>query len=221
MNNEEYYAGKNLYYAGRDLAKDLQMCEFYDALEANNDVIILHHGRNAWVHEMEYIHPQVNAERRDTGKTHLGFGFHFITFYYDGRVWNVEPSPHYPFTDENYPKPFCVCPFKLIDGWYERQEGYYMGYESLKDCRYENISSLKETMPKRPIPYFIVKEDYDKLLSELGGYREKAIYEAPHICFSAERTDEHHIVRCAKLDREPDGTRLYFDIDMKTKRITN
>jgi len=44
---------KELYYGGIDLEKDLIMCKIYNALEANNNVIILRHGRDTLIHEMK------------------------------------------------------------------------------------------------------------------------------------------------------------------------
>ena len=212
------------YYAGHSLKKDLAMCRIYDELEANDDVIILKHDRTALVHEMRYVNGY-NMDREDTGETHLGFDFNYIVFYYKGRVWTIEPSTHYPFTDDNNPGPINVIPSKLIDGWFTQQEGYPTKYEDISSCDESKIDHIKlhknERLPLRDIPFTIDKAKYERILKTLGGAREKAIYEAPHVCYIVEDTKDHKVVRCSKLEREPDGVRLSFDIDMNHEKITN
>lgn len=215
---------KERYYAGIRLEEDLAMCQIYDELEANDDVIILNHDRTALVHEMRYINGY-STDRENTGRTHLGFDFSYITFYYKGRVWSVEPSTYYPFTDDDNPGPINVRPNKLIDGWFTQQEGYATKYEDISSCDESKIDRIKlhknERLPLRDIPFTINKAKYESILKTLGGAREKAIYEAPHICYIVEDTKDRKVVRCSKLEREPDGVRLSFDIDMNHEKITN
>lgn len=211
---------KERYYAGIRLQEDLDMCAAYDALSNNNDVIILAHGRDVLVHEMKYVN-NYNQDREDTGKTHMGFDFNYITFYYNGRVWNVEPSTYYPFTDENNPGKLTICPRKLIDGWYEEQEGYRRAYVDLSSCDKIDHLRASDKVYAHAIPWKVNKTAFDLIVKNKGGNREKAIFNAPHICYVIQDDESRLVVRCSKLERESDGVRLSFDVDMKHETITN
>lgn len=211
------------FYAGLELEKDLKMCAVFDELQNNNDVIILDHGRNVLVNEMKYVN-NYSLDREKTGKTHVGFDFHFITFYYKGRVWTVEPSTYYPFTDDNNPGLINAIPYELIDGWRKKQIGYSQKFESVKDC--DNISyhitqkDYKEVYAHN-IPFSEDKTNFENILKKSAGFRERSIYEAPHICYFITKTKDRKVIRCSKLNREDDGVRLSFDVDIVNQTITN
>ena len=204
---------KELYYVGLTLEKDLKMCEFFDMLSKNDDVIILNHGRNCKIHECKYKN-NYSTDREDTGRTHIGFEFHYITFYYKGRIYNLEPASYYPFTDENDPGKFNVVPYELIDGWYKKQMGYSTPFESIKDLTKFDPLRVRDVVYQHSIPFTVNRQDFLNIYYKKAGNREKGIYESPHVCYLVPDEKEHKIVRCAKLDREPDGVRKYFDIDM-------
>ena len=213
---------KELYYGGIDLEKDLIMCKIYNALEANNEVIILRHGRDTLIHEMKAA-GKWGENREDTGRIHLGFSFHFITIFYRGTIFSIEPSSYYPFTDENNPGMINFVAYKT-DGWNRTQESYsieYQGIQSLDEYLDNNLSKNIKGVPTNSVPFYKQKRDFEKILEKEGGFREKAIYNSAHICYDVMDTKDHKVVRCARAERDEDGIRESFDIDLKTETITN
>lgn len=212
---------KEKFYVGIQLNKDLGMCEIFDELEKNDNVIILKHGRDTLVHEMKFINNHSN-ERQDTGKVHIGFDFHYIVFYYKGRIWCIEPSSHYPFTDENDPGLFNACPYKIIDdGWNYQQEGYNMEYKNINSLNqpFDELS-IKDVVYPRDATLFASKEKYLQIYNKEKGPREEEIYNAPHICYCIQKNKEHHVIKCSKTKRDSDGIRRSFEIDLITEKIT-
>ncbi|MBR3242262.1 MAG: hypothetical protein IKG72_13060 [Bacillus sp. (in: Bacteria)] len=213
-----------LYYSGIDLEKDLLMCRIYDALEANNDVIILRHGRDALIHEVEAT-GRWGENRKDTGRTHLGFDFHFITIFYKGTVFNIEPAQYYPFIDDNYPGMINFIAFET-DGWHKTQESYFEEYKGIQSLNayLENkpiYRPLKDHVPTNSQPFHKQKGEFEKILEKEGGFREKAIYNSAHICYDVMDTKDHKVVRCARAERDADGVRESFDIDLVSQKIVN
>lgn len=205
------------YYGGIRLEEDLGLCAIYDDLASNDDVIIINHGRNVLVHEMKYVDSL--GTREDTGKTHIGFDFSYITFYYNGKIYNVEPSTYYPFTDDNNPGQYNYVAYDIIDdGWTKTQGSYAEAYHGLESLNkpYQKIRDYGN--PKKTIPFYKSKSDFEKILKEQGGFREKDIYSKPHVCYDVQDDADHRIVRCARTEREG-GIRYYFDIDLKEKKI--
>lgn len=126
-----------LYYAGLGLKKDLEFCKIFDELKVNKDVKIIRHDRYHLIKEMEYV-DSFSLDRIETGKTHIGFEFHFIVFYYKGYVFDVEPASFYPFADENDPGKFNFVCYKKVSKDYEKvtkfqQASYKEKFESIKD----------------------------------------------------------------------------------------
>lgn len=211
-----------LYYAGYRLKEDLGLCKIFDDLQANDDVIIFSHGRNTLIHEMEYIGGAFSSDRKDTGKTHIGFEYHYINFYYKGMIYHVEPSS----VDVMVGSDYYYVPYKLIDGWYQNQAGYqaaFKGIESL-DGNYQKIKTNKiDRHVSRSIPFYTRKDDFEEILNKKGGFREKDIYSQPHICYGIQREGEVRpsVIRCEKVERDEDGVRKYFDINIKIGEIIN
>lgn len=207
---------KKLFYAGLELEEDLKMCDIFDTLEQCDDVIILSHGRNVEIIEQRYIKP-FSSDRENTGKTHNGFEFHYINIYYNGYIWNIEPAQYYPFTDKNNPGAICATPYIFTGDNTMQQCGYSIAFETLEDLKNAPAAPLKGTYPKKITFY---RNDFIKIYQAQAGNREKAIFNAPHILCEIQRDENAHIIRCAKIEREPDGARLYFDIELKRGKIT-
>ena len=212
---------KELYYAGYRLNQDLGLCEIFDELSNNDDVIIIAHGRDTLIHEMKYTNT-FSSDMIDTGKTHIGFDYSYIIFYYKGMVYHVEPSSIDVMVGASY----YYTPYKLIDGWYQNQVGYpaaFRGIESL-DGNYERIRGQKDdTSICRSIPFYARKDNFESILNKVGGFREKDIYSQPHICYGVKKEGEvsPSVIRCTKLERDSDGVRKYFDLDIKKGQIIN
>lgn len=204
------------YYAGLELEKDLGLCQIYDDLEKNPDVIIIRSGRDALIHEMRYVN-NYNSDREDTGNTHTGFDFHFIVFYYNGKIYDVEPASFYPFTDENDPGMYNYIEYDITDGWYKTQGSYKMAYNGIKSLGQPH--ARVRSVPTHSIPFYAQKKDFEKILAEQGGYREKDIYEQDHVCYDIMNTKDHRVIRCACAKRDGDGVRRSFDIDLMQKKI--
>lgn len=229
---------KELFYAGLQLQKDLRMCAIYDELEAADDVIILSSGRRCVIHEM--IYTGRGTDREDTGKTHFGFEFHYITVYCNGAIFNIEPASYYPFTDENDPGEINFIAYRITDENKMKQATFreaYNGVDSIRKAaelctrhvpisRWEPQRKRRGTntlydAPERNIYFNVAEVNAAKqIINDQGGFREKDILNNPHIWTEGERGNGHKIVRCAALERDADGVRRYMDIDIEQNRIT-
>ena len=207
-----------LYYCGYRLKEDLGLCKIFDDLQANDDVIIFAHGRNTLIHEEEYIN-SYNCDRKDTGKTHIGFEYHYINFYYKGMIYHVEPSS----VDVMVGSDYYYVPYNLVDGWYQNQAGYPAAFKDINslDGKYKKLQSKIDLHISRSIPFYVQKRDFEAILNKKGGFREKDIYAQPHICYGLDKEGEVQpsVIRCEKLERDEDGVRRYFDIDLKRGEI--
>lgn len=207
-----------LYYCGYRLKEDLGLCKIFDDLQANDDVIIFAHGRNTLIHEEEYTN-SYNCDRKDTGKTHIGFEYHYINFYYKGMIYHVEPSS----VDVMVGSDYYYVPYNLVDGWYQNQAGYPAAFKDINslDGKYEKIKAGIDKHISRSIPFYIQKKDFEEILNKKGGFREKDIYSQPHICYGLDKEGEVQpsVIRCEKVERDEDGVRRYFDIDLKKGEI--
>lgn len=207
---------KKLYKAGLELEKDVAMCEAFDYLESCDDVIILSHGRNVEVVEMRYKN-KYNNEREETGKQHNGFEFHYINIFYNGYVWNIEPASYYPFTDENSLGAICATPYILTGDNTIQQCGYKIAFETLDNLKTIATTPLKGTYKK---PITNTRDKFMQIYNTQAANREKAIFTAPHILHEVQRSESVHVIRCTKIEREQDGTRLYFEIELNRGKIT-
>lgn len=125
------------------------MCAIFDAISTNADAIILRHGRDAKIVEMRYKN-DYNLDREPTGREHVGFEFHFITVFYGGYVWNIEPSTFCPFTDVNNPGEIGATPYIFTGDNTIQQCGYTIPFEKLDDLEECRTAPLKGTCP-RPV----------------------------------------------------------------------
>lgn len=210
---------EELYYAGYKLETDLGLCKIFDELSNNDDVIIIAHGRDTLIHEMRYTN-KFSSDMEDTGKTHIGFKYRYIHFYYKGMIYHVEPSSPELMVGSLY----YYTPYKLIDGWYQNQAGYQTAFKGIKslDGDYQKIKTNKiDKDISRSIPFYVKKNDFEEILNKKGGFREKDIYSQPHICYGVQKKGEVRpsVIRCTKLERDSDGVRKYFDIDIKIGEI--
>ena len=212
---------KELFLAGYTLQVDLGLCKILDDLLANDEVIVFAHGRDTLIHEMKYTN-NFSSDRVDTGKTHIGFEYRYVNFYYRGTIYHVEPST----VDTMVGTTYYYVPYKLIDGWYQNQIGYptaFEGIESLNE-KYEKIKDYKiDTHVSRAIPFYTQKKVFEEILNNKGGFREKDIYSQPHICYGLQKEGEvcPSVIRCSKLERDSDGVRKSFDLDINKWEITN
>ena len=64
------------------------------------------------------------------------YDFNFVTFEYIGKIWYIQASPYYPFTDENYPGKFNFTPYEKRGNNKYQQNDYpqaYNGPDSLRN----------------------------------------------------------------------------------------
>lgn len=207
---------QGLYKAGIALEEDMEMCEAFDEIERNPEAVIIGHGRKVNICECKYK-SAFCSDMEKTGREHLGFDFLYIIVYYNGFIWSINPATYYPFTDTNNPGRINATPYLLIDGCAKIQCGYAQPFEGLEKLQTPHRSPLKGVY-KQPITYYI--RDFLRIFESQAGNREKAIYNAPHVCFEVQNDNGHRVIRCAKLEREPDGVREYFEIDTIGGKIT-
>ena len=204
-----------LYKAGIELEKDLEMCRIFHTIEGCADAIILSHGRNAEIIEMRYKN-NYSSDMEKTGKTHRGFEYEYIYVYYNGYIWNISPSTYYPFTDYNNPGQINATPYLLIEGSKKIQCGYAQPFNGLELLSVPEKTPLKDVY-KQPISWYLY--EFIRIYEAEAGDRERDIFNQPHIIFDVLREKDHKIVRCAALDRDAYGVRVFFDVDVVLGRI--
>ena len=220
---------KEVFYNDLILEKDLKFCAYMQELEENPEAIIVSHGEKALVHEMEtdprygYSRPRI-----DTGRTHVGFYSHWVFFYYRGKFYYVQPSDHYPFTDENHPGMFNFVPY--IKG------GSHHGIQSDYMHAYYGLASIDEYKPEtrranRPLPGVAYKSmDYvipydaekkiDKIVKTCGGFREKEIWDEDPVCVRSETWNrEHMVLNILSPMLDESGHHDSFSVDLITGTI--
>ena len=129
-----------LYYAGIALQKDLEFCEILEEIENTHGVYVISKPDPYTVIEMKYKNAY-NSEREETGNTHTGYYYHYITFLYEGYIFSINPSSYYPFTDSNDPGKWNFTVFNLVSPIQKQQASY--NYE------YKNINSIKDMISSR------------------------------------------------------------------------
>jgi hypothetical protein len=216
---------KKLYYAGIALQKDLEFCEILKEVENTKDVYILSKPEKHTVVEMEYIKGFSN-KRKETGKTHTGYDYHYIIFLYKGLVFSVNPATYYPFTDENDPGQWNFVVYQLTTPATKQQATYSIKYENIKSIdnyiSNNNFKVLKGTN-KQYIHLGITSTTetiIKNIVNRVGGYREKEVYN--NGCFfdkSETWNNDHKVINVLSVSPDADGYRAGFAVDIVTGDI--
>lgn len=208
---------KELYLSGIHLEKDLRFCQIVDEIERNPLTYVIGKGAPCLIHEMK----TEGTRRTDTGITHIGFDFYYVTFIYRGMLFNVEPASFYPFTDENDPGMFNFVPY-TVSRTRQAQLDYKHAYEDLGSIDAYLESETRRTRPltlHRQIFYSILDQDIAPIVAKFGGNRERTIWDDCFCIRSETWSNEHKVVECLSLQADPDGHRDAFMVDLVTKRI--
>lgn len=223
---------KERFYAGKYLSQDLEFCDIVSELEKNPSVLILYTPEKFLIHEMVYDNRDA-SKRYDTGKTHIGYDYHYVFFLYRNTVFYVQSGDYYPFEDENFPGRFCFMAYRRI--------GFSQMIQSTFFERYENLDSVIQWVNNRP-RFLQIKDALQrevcrgvseslasKVVSEskrIAGNREKAILNSyPIIKKSETWSEEHRVVHVITGDGDnsmtfdDSGHRDSFDFDLVTGRI--
>ncbi len=118
---------KELFYQGIRLDEDFEMIGYLQEIQNNPEILLLDVPEEHLVHEMEYVNTY-NSERRDTGRTHIGYYYHYFTFYYRGYIVCVSSATFYPFTDVNSPGRYNFVLYERVGLCYKRQLTYIAQY---------------------------------------------------------------------------------------------
>lgn len=216
---------KKLYYAGLALAKDLEFCKILKEVENTKGVFILSKPEEHEVIEMKYKNAY-NAEREETGKTHIGFEYHYITFLYKGLIFSVNPASYYPFTDENNPGQWNFVGYQLTTPGTKQQASYSIKFESIKSiddyiCKH-TFKALKGTN-KQNIDIHIhynIEQQIKNIVNRSGGNREKEIYNSGCFFHRTETwNNEHKVIDVLSVTPESDGYFSGFAVDIVTGNI--
>lgn len=212
---------KELYYAGLDLCKDVVFCDHMREIRNSPHALIINEAEQCLVHEMEYVNG--TSERIDTGRTHIGYYYHYVTFLYRGNLYHMEASPQYPFTDVNYPGGFNFVPYRIVSASVRQQMDYNVAYRGLA-----SIDEYK--MPLRPVDHTVYMPGIYRqnenmvagILRKQGGYRENAIWQDGKGCIllkSETWNPEHKVLRAVSLATDADGHRDSFEVDIVSQKI--
>lgn len=216
------------YYCGLQLAKDLEFCAYMQELQDNPAVYIINEGKRVLVHEMEYKDDgwRVTGDRIDTGRTHIGYDLHYVTFLYGGSLFYMQAGTCYPFIDENEPGAFIYVPYRLTSPATKQQMDYYLAYSGISSLQLH--SAGRPLRPRdaaqgicpgfRPESVRIVAE----VVRDLGGCRENTIWADGKGCIMLPTetwNDEHKVVRMVSLHHDADGHRDTFEVDLVCRKI--
>ena len=216
---------KKLYLAGIALEKDLEFCEILKEIENTKGVYILSKPEEHNVIEMKYINGYSN-DRKETGKTHIGYDYHYITFLYNGLVFSINPASYYPFTDSNDPGRWNFVTYLLTTPGTKQQASY--------SIKYENIKSIDNYIKKAPLKalkgtnkqninihiHYGVEKQIKEIVNRCGGYREKEIYNNGCFFDRAETwNNEHKVINVLNVLPGADGYRNGFAVDLVTNSI--
>lgn len=217
---------KKLYYAGIALQKDLEFCEILKEVENKKGVYILSTPEQHTVIEMEYIN-SFSRDRKETGKTHIGYDYHYITFLFNGLIFSINPAQYYPFTDSNDPGRWNFVVYQFITPGTKQQTTYSIKYDDFSSIEkflstHKNIKPLRGTNPKNIDIYihYGVERQIKEIVSRCGGYREKEIYN--NGCFfdrGGTWNNEHKVINVLSICPDQDGYRSGFAVDLVTGDI--
>ena len=217
---------KKLYYAGIALNKDLEFCEIVKEIEKTPGVYILSLPEPHKIIEMEYISPY-SSERKETGKTHTGYDYHYITFLYKGLIFTINAAQYYPFTDINDPGRWNFVVYQLTTPGTKQQTSYSIKYDDFSSIEkfistHGNIKPLRGTN-KKNIDIYIhygIEKQIKEIVTRHGGNREKEIYN--NGCFfdrSETWNNEHKVINVLSIYPDADGYRSGFAVDLVTGDI--
>lgn len=213
---------KEVFYGSIALQKDLEFCEIMRELHKNPGVLLLSEPEYAIVHEMK----NVSGVLKNAGKQHIGYLSHYVTFFYRGFLFYVQPATYYPFTDVNHPGRFCFMSYRRVGLAEKIQCSYFEAYDSLKSIvRWADAHSARhidEVMSRR-IDGRISENDAIRIrhfVGSLGGERERSIiHKAPLFLSTETWNDEHRVVTVISDKSDSDGHRDSFGFDIVTNRI--
>lgn len=219
---------KERYYAGIALEKDLQFCAYMDELRQDPRVFIINEGERVLVHETEYTVGYLGKPRQvDTGRTHMGYASHYVTFLFGNFVIYMQASDHYPFTDDNYPGAFNFIPYAIISPSKRAQADYYLAYAGISsvEAYCAKYATARLCFPHRSID-FGVHDKHERIIAaivnRLGGYREKAIWGNGGNCIILREETwnaEHQVMRVISRQHDADGHRDAFEVDLVCGKI--
>lgn len=217
---------KKLYLAGIALEKDLEFCEILKDLENTNGVYITATPEPCEVVEMRYTNGY-NNDREETGKTHIGYYYHYVNFIYRGYMFHINASSYYPFTDDNNPGMWNFMLFALTSPISSKQATYDFAYNGIKSIdellnKHDNFRPLKDVYEKSHT-WHVNRGTVDtvKNITTLkGGYRELAVFNKPHfIVETGTWNNDHKVVNIVALEPDEDGHRDSYSIDLITREI--
>ncbi len=220
---------KELFYQGMRLEEDFEMIKYLQEVQKNPEALVLEVPEEHLIHEMEYVN-NYNHDRRDTGRTHIGYDYHYFTFFYKGFVIYVSSGMFYPFTDENYPGRYNFVLYARVDLCHKRQLTYNIAYEGLhsvdawlggKRRRGDFIRKIdRKDLPNQCVHIGVCSEmqrNIKSIVEKYGGYREKNVFkQSPFLLRTGTWSNEHRVVHVVSSVAEPDGHRDSFDCDVVT-----
>jgi hypothetical protein len=147
------------YYAGFRLAKDFDFIELVKEIKNNPEMKIKSIPNLFEIVEMEYI-SQWNSERKETGKTHYGYDFTYITIEYKGNYYYIQY--------QDLGGLFEVTGYKKVSPLKKQQATYSMTFE--------NYTDLLDIINKQPLYTQPLSKTHEQqlYLLEWSGMKQKA-----------------------------------------------
>lgn len=181
------------YYAGFRLQKDLDFINLVKDIKGNEDIKIKALPELFEVVEMEYI-SSFSSDRKETGKTHYGYDFTYITIEYKNNYYTIQY--------QDLGGLFEVTGYKKVSPLKKQQARYSMTFE--------NYTDLLDIMNKQPLytkPLSKTHEQQIYLLEwsdmkQKAGYREKQIIDNLKDIYITQHDEKYRVIHLESVDGE-------------------
>ena len=184
------------YYAGFRLAKDLDFVQLVKEIRNNDEIKVKVLPELFEIVEMEYIYTTneqgYNPHRVDTGKTHIGYDFTYITIEYKDNYYYIQY--------QDLGGLFEVTGYKKVSPLKKQQATYSMTF----DC----YADLLDIMNKQPIYKNTLSKTHEQQLyllewsdmKQKAGDREKNIMENLEDIYTTQHDKSGHVLHLVAKD---------------------
>ena len=179
------------YYAGFRLAKDLDFVQLVKEIRSNPELKVKQLPELFTIIEMEYI-SQWNSERKETGKTHTGYDFTYITIEYRGNYYYIQY--------QDLGGLFEVTGYKKVSPLKKQQATYSMTFD--------NYTDLLDIINKQPLYNRTLSKTHEQLLyiiewsdmKQKAGNREKEIMNNLKDIYYTQHDEHGNVIHLEAID---------------------
>jgi len=192
---------KKRYYSGYTLQKDLAFCELVEKIKNDKNIKIKYIADMFEIVEMEYTGFGFSQERKETGRTHAGYDFHYLAIEHNNNYYYIQVA------DLGFAGLFEITGYKKIDAITKQQATYSEPFDNYE----EMIAFLnKQQEYKRVISKTYPQNIYLLELNHMrksAGNREKYILDNLADIYTIQHDEERSVLQVISKD----GRRAEYD----------